>query len=246
MKVVIATHNRDKMKEIQGAISELGWEVISLYDFPEIGEIEENGKTLEENALIKAREVFKKTGLPTISDDTGLEVDALDGAPGVYTARYAGEDCSYSDNVNKMLKEMSKVPMPNRGAFFKTVMVFKDENKELIVDGVVKGKISRESKKTNETYFKNGGPMNNLKERVTYHSGDWVPESQASIHIYDSQFMYGDAVFEMARTFNHKFFILDEHIERIFRSMKYLRIPITKSKEEVRSLCLEAFERNKE
>ena len=146
MKVVIATHNRYKMKEIQGAISELGWEVISLYDFPEIGEIEENGKTLEENALIKAREVFKETGLPTISDDTGLEVDALDGAPGVYTARYAGEDCSYSDNVNKMLKEMSKVPMPNRGAFFKTVMVFKDENKELIVDGVVKGKISRESK----------------------------------------------------------------------------------------------------
>lgn len=146
MKVVIATHNRDKMKEIQGAISELGWEVISLYDFPEITKIEENGKTLEQNALIKAREVFKETGLPTISDDTGLEVDALDGAPGVYTARYAGEDCSYSDNVNKMLKEMSKVPMPNRGAFFKTVMVFKDENKELIVDGVVKGKISRESK----------------------------------------------------------------------------------------------------
>ena len=146
MKVVIATHNRDKMKEIQGAISELGWEVISLYDFPEISEIEENGKTLEENALIKAREVFKETGLPTISDDTGLEVDALDGAPGVYTARYAGEDCSYSDNVNKMLKEMSKVPMPNRGAFFKTVMVFKDENKELIVEGIVKGKISRESR----------------------------------------------------------------------------------------------------
>ena len=146
MKVVIATHNRDKMKEIQGAIRDLGWEVISLYDFPDIRKIEENGKTLEENALIKAREVFEKTGLPTISDDTGLEVDALDGAPGVYTARYAGEDCSYSDNVNKMLKEMSKVPMPNRGALFKTVMVFKDENTELIVEGVVKGKISRESR----------------------------------------------------------------------------------------------------
>ena len=146
MKVVIATHNRDKMKEIQGAISDLGWEVISLYDFPKIGEIEENGKTLEENALIKAREVFEKTGLPTISDDTGLEVDALDGAPGVYTARYAGENCSYSDNVNKMLKDMNKVPMPNRGAKFKTVMVFKDENKELIVEGIVKGKISRESR----------------------------------------------------------------------------------------------------
>ena len=146
MKVVIATHNRDKMKGIQGAISDLGWEVISLYDFPKIEEIEENGKTLEENALIKAREVFEKTGLPTISDDTGLEVDALDGAPGVYTARYAGENCSYSDNVNKMLKDMNKVPMPNRGAKFKTVMVFKDENKELIVEGIVKGKISRESR----------------------------------------------------------------------------------------------------
>ena len=146
MKVVIATHNRDKMKEIQGAISDLGWEVISLYDFPKIEEIEENGKTLEENALIKAREVFEKTGLPTISDDTGLEVDALDGAPGVYTARYAGENCSYSDNVNKILQDMNKVPMPNRGAKFKTVMVFKDENKELIVEGIVKGKISRESR----------------------------------------------------------------------------------------------------
>ena len=146
MKVVIATHNRDKMKEIQGAISDLGWEVISLYDFPKIEEIEENGKTLEENALIKAREVFKKTGIATISDDTGLEVEALDGAPGVYTARYAGEDCSYSDNVKKLLKDMNKIPMPNRGAKFKTVMVFKDENKELIVEGIVKGKISRESK----------------------------------------------------------------------------------------------------
>ena len=146
MKVVIATHNRDKMKEIQGVISDLGWEVISLYDFPKIEEIEENGKTLEENALIKAREVFKKTGIATISDDTGLEVEALEGAPGVYTARYAGEDCSYSDNVKKLLKDMNKIPMPNRGAKFKTVMVFKDKNKELIVEGIVKGKISRESK----------------------------------------------------------------------------------------------------
>ena len=146
MRVVIATHNRDKMKEIQDALSILGWTVVSLYDFPEIAEIEENGKTLEENALIKAREVFNKTGLAVISDDTGLEVDALDGAPGVYSARYAGEDCSYSDNVNKLLRDMIKVPMPNRGAKFKTVMVFKDQNKELIVEGIVKGKITRESK----------------------------------------------------------------------------------------------------
>ena len=146
MKIVIATHNQDKLKEIQREIDGFKWEVVSLSAFPEILEIVEDGKTLVENALIKAREVFKKTGLPTISDDTGLEVDALDGAPGVYTARYAGEGCSYEDNVNKMLKDMHKVPIPNRTAMFKTVMVFKDENEELIVEGVVKGIISRETR----------------------------------------------------------------------------------------------------
>ena len=146
MKIVIATHNRDKLKEIQREIGGFKWDVVSLDEFPEITEIIEDGKTLEENALIKAREVFKKTGLPTISDDTGLEVDALDGAPGVYTARYAGEDCSYEDNVNKIIEDMHRVPMPNRGAIFKTVMVFKDESEELIVEGIVKGIISREAR----------------------------------------------------------------------------------------------------
>jgi len=146
MKVVIATHNQDKLKEIQKKLQNFGWEILSLYDFPEIDEIIEDGKTLQDNALIKAREVFDKTGLPTISDDTGLLVDALDGSPGVYTARYAGEDCTYFDNVKKLLKDMNKVPIPNRGAKFKTVMVFKDETQELIVSGDVKGKITREIK----------------------------------------------------------------------------------------------------
>ena len=85
-----------------------------------------------------------------------------------------------------------------------------------------------------------------MKERQTYSSGEWVPESKASIHIYDSQFMFGDGVFEMVRTFNHKFFLLDEHIDRLFKSMKFLDIPITKTKEEVRSICQEAFDRNAE
>ena len=146
MKVVIATHNKDKLKEIQSEFGSLCFDMVSLEKFPKIKEIIEDGHTLEENALIKARTVFEKTGLPTISDDTGLEVDALDGKPGVYTARYAGEGCSYEDNVNKMLKDMIKVPMPNRTAKFKTVMVFKDENKELIVEGVVKGTICREAR----------------------------------------------------------------------------------------------------
>lgn len=83
-----------------------------------------------------------------------------------------------------------------------------------------------------------------MVERQTYNSGEWVPESKAAIHIYDSQFMFGDGVFEMVRTFNHRFFLLDEHIDRLFKSMRFLDIPITKTKEEVRSLCHEAFERN--
>jgi branched-chain amino acid aminotransferase len=86
--------------------------------------------------------------------------------------------------------------------------------------------------------------MANKKERVTYHCGEWVPESEASIHIYDSQFMFGDGVFEMARTFNHEFFLLEEHIDRLFRSMKYLQIPITKTKQEIIDLSKEALQRN--
>ena len=144
--IVLATHNTDKQKELSKSLNSSNINILSLQDFPDIGEIIEDGETLRDNALIKAREVYRITGIPSISDDTGLEVDALDGAPGVYTARYAGEDCSYEDNVNKLLKDMNKVPIPNRGANFKTVMVFKDENEELIVEGVVKGIISREAR----------------------------------------------------------------------------------------------------
>ena len=100
MKIVLATHNKDKFKELHYGLKPLGVELKSLFDFPQIGEIIEDGNTLQENALIKARTVFKLTALPAISDDTGLEVDALNGEPGIYTARYAGENCSYLDNVN--------------------------------------------------------------------------------------------------------------------------------------------------
>ena len=99
MKVVIATHNKDKLKELKKGLSNLDIELLDLSSFPDIGEIIENGETLQENAFIKAREVHKLTGLPAIADDTGLEVDALGGKPGVYTARFAGENCSYLDNV---------------------------------------------------------------------------------------------------------------------------------------------------
>ena len=146
MELVIATHNKDKFKELFLGLKSLELKLRSLNDFPEIGEIIEDGDTLEENALIKARTVFKLTGLPSISDDTGLEVAALNGQPGIYTARYAGKNCSYSDNVNKMIDEMKLVPWKSRNAEFKTYMAYVDKHVELTACGVVKGKIDKKIK----------------------------------------------------------------------------------------------------
>ena len=139
--IVIATHNPDKKKEMVIALNDLGVNILSLGNFPEIGEIEETGSTLLENSLIKARTVFAKTGIPAIADDTGLEVDALNGAPGIYSARYAGINVSYEDNVRKLLSEMSSVKMASRTARFRTVISFHSLNKELWTDGVIEGSI---------------------------------------------------------------------------------------------------------
>jgi len=146
MKVVIATHNKDKLKELKKGFSTLTIDLVDLFSFPEVGEIIEDGKTLKENALIKAKAVYDITGFPAIADDTGLEVDALGGEPGVFTARFAGENCSYSDNVNKMLKVMKNIKKSERGAIFKTVMAFYDGKEELFAEGFVKGIITENKK----------------------------------------------------------------------------------------------------
>ena len=144
--IVLATHNKDKRLELSKALNSKDINILSLEDFPNIGDIIEDGETLEENALIKAHTVYGITGLPSISDDTGLEVDALNGDPGVYSARYAGENCSYMDNVNKILKMMFKVPLDLRTAQFKTVMAFVSNKMELVSEGSVKGLITKKSK----------------------------------------------------------------------------------------------------
>lgn len=146
MKIVVATHNKDKFKELYHGLKSLKIKLLSLDDFPEIGEIIEDGKTLEENALIKARTVNQLTSLPAISDDTGLFVDALNGNPGIYSARYAGENSTYLDNVNKMLHEMKNIPEGKRKAKFSTVMAYVDGKRELIAEGFVKGIISNKIK----------------------------------------------------------------------------------------------------
>ena len=146
MKMILATHNRDKCAEMTAILGEFSIELLSLDDFPDIDEIVEDGNTLEENALIKARMVYKMTNLPSWADDTGLEVDALNGEPGIYSARYAGETCSYSDNINKLLKNMENIPAEKRTARFQTAIAFVDVNMELVSEGIVEGKITTEPK----------------------------------------------------------------------------------------------------
>jgi len=140
-KIVLATHNLHKQKEMDSILSSLGILIVGLDDFPQIGDIEETGTTLLENAFIKAHAVHQLTGLPAIADDTGLEVDALDGAPGVYSARYAGRSPTFKENCDKLLFELKKCTDQNRDARFRTVIAFVDNEMELQSEGVVKGVI---------------------------------------------------------------------------------------------------------
>jgi XTP/dITP diphosphohydrolase len=144
MKILLATQNIHKVEELRLFMSQFGHEVLTLNDFPEIDEIIEDGETLEANALLKARAGFAATGLPTIADDTGLEVDALNGAPGVYSARYAGDNVTYDDNVNKLLQEMQSINDNERNARFVTVVVFLDSEHEFLARGVVLGEITKQ------------------------------------------------------------------------------------------------------
>ena len=146
MKIVLATHNKDKCAEMSALLSSFPIEILTLGDFPEIGEITEDGTTLEENAYIKARTVHSLTGFYAWADDTGLEVDALDGKPGVFSARYAGENCSYSDNVHKLLKDLENTPGNLRTAHFKTVIALIGDNMELVSEGIVQGMITTKPK----------------------------------------------------------------------------------------------------
>ena len=141
MQIVLATHNRGKMEEMSAILGHLPVELLALDAFPEIGDIPETGNTLKENAFIKAETVHRLTGLPALADDTGLEVDALNGAPGIYSARYAGADATFDDNCQKMLKELHGIPVERRTARFRTVIAFVNGGKKEWVEGVAEGRI---------------------------------------------------------------------------------------------------------
>jgi XTP/dITP diphosphohydrolase len=145
MEIVLATRNKNKIAEMSALFSNLPVKLLTLDQFPDVGEVVEDGRDCEENALKKAIEVSKGSEKPAISDDSALEIDALDGAPGVYSARYAGENVTYADNRAKVLSLMKGVPAEKRTARFRTVLALAIPGKEpILAEGVTEGTIGTE------------------------------------------------------------------------------------------------------
>ncbi|MGH7275271.1 MAG: XTP/dITP diphosphatase [Nitrospiria bacterium] len=145
MDLVLATRNIHKAKEIRAYLDNLGYSILTPEDFPSIPETAEDGKNYEENAVKKAVAVSRSTGKMALADDTGLEVDALQGQPGLYSARFAGEGVSYADNRRKLLALMKDIPPSRRTARFRCVMVLTMPGGETrTVEGIVEGSITLE------------------------------------------------------------------------------------------------------
>ena len=148
-KIVIASSNKHKVSEISSKIQPFFDEILSLEDFPKIGEIIEDGNTIEENSFIKSRACFNFSKIASIADDTILEVDALNGDPGLYTARYAGDKATYEDNMKKLLKNLKGIEMHLRTARFRTIISYVDGINDFHVEGVIQGKITNSKLGTN-------------------------------------------------------------------------------------------------
>jgi XTP/dITP diphosphohydrolase len=143
MQLVVATANPDKAAEIRAVLLDAGLDVELVPRPDDVPDVDETGATLEENARLKAVALCDATGLPAVADDTGLAVDALDGAPGVYSARYAGDDATYADNVEKLLGALADVDLPARTARFSTVALARwPDGREVAAIGEVEGTIA--------------------------------------------------------------------------------------------------------
>ena len=143
MELVLATGNRDKQQEMKALLQDLGLTIRTLDEFPAAPVVVEDGETCQANAGKKAREIAQFTGALTLADDTGLEVDALGGRPGVFAARYAGAHATYADNCRKLLDELTGVPADQRGARFLTVVAIADPVSSVeFVEGVLRGRIA--------------------------------------------------------------------------------------------------------
>ena len=191
MKLVFATNNKHKLQEVRDIVGNRV-EVLSLSDIGCCDDIPETADTLQGNALIKARHIYGKYGIDCFADDTGLEVEALGGAPGVYSARYAGEECDSEANMRKLLENLTG--KSNRNAQFRTVIALIIDGKEMLFDGIVKGTIAMEKKGDSgfgydpifipeghtESFAQMSGEMKNSMShrfRATQQLGDYLKEN---------------------------------------------------------------------
>ncbi len=148
-ELVLATRNRHKGEELAALLGDLGITIHTLDEFPDAPDVVEDGDTCEANAVKKARAIAEFTGLPAVADDTGLEVDALGGRPGIYAARYAGEGATYEDNCRKLLRELMGVPCEQRTARFLTVAAIALPSDGIrVAQGILNGMIAEEARGT--------------------------------------------------------------------------------------------------
>jgi XTP/dITP diphosphohydrolase len=147
-QLVLATHNKHKVEELQAMLVGTSIKVLTLDSFPHVGDIVEDEETLEGNALKKAREVFRATSLPSLADDTGLEVHFLYDSPGVYSSRFSGPNATYAENVKKLLSALQSVPSRRRGARFRSVLAFVAPGTEEVAEGICPGVITEEPRGT--------------------------------------------------------------------------------------------------
>jgi XTP/dITP diphosphohydrolase len=148
-RIILATQNQDKVREIIKLLQGLTIEVVTLRDYPDTPDVLEDGETLTENAVKKASVVAQHTRIVAVADDTGLEVDCLNGAPGVYSSRFSGAHASYADNVAKLLDEMRGVPFEKRHARFRTVIAVCNGRDVKCVEGICDGVISESPEGSN-------------------------------------------------------------------------------------------------
>ena len=128
MKLIFASQNQGKVKEVKAIFANTKFEIYSLYDLGNNMDVEETGSTFYDNALIKAKAVYEYYKEPAVADDSGIVIEQLDGRPGVYSARYAGENCTYEDNNLKVISELYNLPEPHRAKFVSTAIYYDGKN----------------------------------------------------------------------------------------------------------------------
>jgi XTP/dITP diphosphohydrolase len=197
-KILVASNNKDKLSEIRKIFENEDLKILSLKDIGIEIEVIEDQETLEENALKKAREIFSVSKMQTISDDTGLFVKALNGEPGVYSSRYAGENVSYDDNCQKLIKNMEGIPETKREAYFKTVICFYiEKDKYYLFEGICNGKIINTKRGAEgfgydplfipDGYKKTFAEMNEDEKNKISHRGRALERLRSFIKMYTSQ-----------------------------------------------------------